>query len=591
MPKESPFPINDLYSLGYWLKDYGYYPQHWPLFTYMDHGMTFFESIPPHEKENTAPIIFKFSPRLVEAYRKVCKKPVYCLLNPTIHCRQAKKITQSIDARGTLFYPAHSTDLIDDTTNWDGFIANLEKIPAKYQPVDICLHPTDVKKGLGKVFESKGYKIYTAGNPHAIDFAENMYNILRNYKYTMSNLLGSYVFYSVEMNIPFSLYGKEPSYINKGDNNVEAGAYTSYKLQPTYQKAVRLFLGFHDQVTIDQLNFVNFELGKFDTISRSKACFLLYKAAVEYNVLMAFSRLKALIKIALRKIKNLLVWQYYKIKRAISFIPFFVGEKFGQSDPEEKGLVDKKYVPLFEIYKLKSGNLDSTILLGKKIQITDSFWYLHSLKEIFAEEVYRFNADTDAPYILDCGSNIGLSVIYFKRLFPKAEIVAFEPDKANYNMLQKNLEAFEYKDVAVQNTAIWKEDTVLSFSVIGSVGGRISDDQSDSNLNAQLISVPAVRLKNYLGRKVDFLKMDIEGPELEVLRDCGDQLRNVQHLFVEYHSDPAKQQELDELLSLLRHAGFRVYIKEAWNNLPYPFMRKQYQPFYDLQLNIFAYRV
>ncbi len=68
MNPKSPYWVNDVYSLGYWLKDYGYYPKSWPLFNYMDHGITLFNTIPNHEIANDAAIIFKFSPRLVGYY-------------------------------------------------------------------------------------------------------------------------------------------------------------------------------------------------------------------------------------------------------------------------------------------------------------------------------------------------------------------------------------------------------------------------------------------------------------------------------------------------------------------------------------------
>lgn len=37
----TPFWVNNVYSLGYWLKDYGYYPKCLPLCSYMDHGDLF----------------------------------------------------------------------------------------------------------------------------------------------------------------------------------------------------------------------------------------------------------------------------------------------------------------------------------------------------------------------------------------------------------------------------------------------------------------------------------------------------------------------------------------------------------------------
>ncbi len=279
---QDPFSVNIVYGLGFWLKDYGYYPKHWPLYSYMDHGITLHDTIPPHELNNEAPIIFKFSPRLVELYKKQSTKPVFPILNPYIHYRHKHKICKSENAANTLFFPAHSTDEIDDATDWQDFINRLKTIPPEFGGIDICLHPTDMKKGLDRVFGSQGYKVFTAGNPYDPAFTQKMYAILRNYKYTMSNIPGSYLFYSVEMGIPFSLFGNEPLYHNLKDPNVEKGQYTSYKQNTTYQKAVALFSGSNTTITADQAAFVDFELGKTSSISRMKTCFLLYKAAAIY---------------------------------------------------------------------------------------------------------------------------------------------------------------------------------------------------------------------------------------------------------------------------------------------------------------------
>ncbi len=80
--------------------------------------------------------------------------------------------------------------------------------------------------------------------------------------------------------------------------------------------------------------------------------------------------------------------------------------------------------------------------MNNPIKITDTFWYLHGLNEIFVEEVYRFQSDTNTPLIIDCGSNIGLSIIYFKRLFPEAKIIGFEPDNEIFKILENNINQF-----------------------------------------------------------------------------------------------------------------------------------------------------
>lgn len=255
----------------------------------------------------------------------------------------------------------------------------------------------------------------------------------------------------------------------------------------------------------------------------------------------------------------------------------------------EYRLYKKGVTPRGELFRLKYTRqpVTESVLYGRRVKVTDAFWFLHSLKEIFEEEVYKFESTDPAPRILDCGANIGLSAVYFKRLFPQARITAFEPDNAIAGMMEHNLAAFGCTDVAVEKKAVWTENTILKFNATGGLGGTVVDENTAA---AKVVEVPAIRLRDYLQEKIAFLKIDIEGAEADVLRDCAGQLHNVERLFMEYHSAPGKPQELDELLGILKQAGFRIYIKDAWNNLPYPFLRNHYQPFYDLQLNIFAYR-
>ena len=82
-----------------------------------------------------------------------------------------------------------------------------------------------------------------------------------------------------------------------------------------------------------------------------------------------------------------------------------------------------------------------TSLLGKPLTtFNNSYWYYHSIDELFVDEVYKSVLNTEQPYILDCGANIGLSVIYFKKQWPNATVIAFEPDEKNFEYLNKNTE-------------------------------------------------------------------------------------------------------------------------------------------------------
>ena len=226
------------------------------------------------------------------------------------------------------------------------------------------------------------------------------------------------------------------------------------------------------------------------------------------------------------------------------------------------------------------------VFLNREIKITDIASFNFLKNELFDYQIYQFHSTTSKPYILDCGANIGLSIIYFKQLFPEAVIVGFEPDEKVFNALQFNVESFNLSDVTLIKKACWNEETTLEFYSEGADAGRILINSDTENI----IEVQTVRLRDYLNRKVDFLKIDIEGAETKVLEDCSDLLSNVDKMFVEYHSFIMQDQTLGRLLQIIHDAGFRYQVQHIGVFSQHPFTNiKEYNNM-DLQLNIFAFR-
>jgi FkbM family methyltransferase len=212
---------------------------------------------------------------------------------------------------------------------------------------------------------------------------------------------------------------------------------------------------------------------------------------------------------------------------------------------------------------------------------------IHGFTELITNEMYRFEADNDTPYIIDCGANIGLGTLYFKWLYPSAKIVAFEPDANNLELLNKNIASYGIRDVEIVPKAVWINDGYISFNASGSQSSRITDEKDNGE---NMKKVPCTRLWSMLQQPVDFLKIDIEGAEYEVMKDCEERLSNVKHIFVEYHGNITESFQLLEILQILHNTGFEYYIREAADNVPYPLIkRKQFHSF-DQQLNIFGYR-
>ena len=244
--------------------------------------------------------------------------------------------------------------------------------------------------------------------------------------------------------------------------------------------------------------------------------------------------------------------------------------------------------PIFLKYlkHIPPGKLHNHKLFGNKTWFKSGQEYLHGIDEIFIEEIYKQQLPENA-FVLDCGANIGLSVIYLKKICPSAMIIAFEPDKLNFELLQMNIKSHGLEKVELKNEAVWKEDTMLNFESEGTMGSKIGSQEKGDNGNL----VKAIRLKDYINRRIDFLKIDIEGAEFDVMMDIQDKLNFVDKLFVEYHGSFKQNNELTRLFDLFTEKGFNYYIKEATMVLETPFINnKSPEMSYDIQLNIFCFK-
>ena len=211
---------------------------------------------------------------------------------------------------------------------------------------------------------------------------------------------------------------------------------------------------------------------------------------------------------------------------------------------------------------------------------------IKTYEELFIDEIYRFESNNEQPIIVDCGANIGLSSIYFKTIYPKAILHAFEPDETLFQLLKQNIEVNGFNDTFLHQAGVWIEDTELSFSSKGSEGSHIDLTNHSS------VKVKAIQLAKFLKQfeHIDFLKMDIEGAEFQVVADCLNELKKVDNFFLEYHGKVDETKQLYTLLQQVESIGFNVYIKMAADQLTSPFYQKQTGTPYDVQLNIFCYK-
>jgi FkbM family methyltransferase len=226
-----------------------------------------------------------------------------------------------------------------------------------------------------------------------------------------------------------------------------------------------------------------------------------------------------------------------------------------------------------------------TTILGWPFHINEGRDFVGLYQAYFRDQVYRFSACPDRPLIIDCGAHIGVSVACWKTLYPHARVVAFEADPINFDLLQRN--CGHLKDVELVRAAVWDREGLVLFAAKGGEMGHLADfAHADSGVVKR---VPAVRLGKFLDGHVDLLKMDIEGAEIDVLKDCAGQLDDVDRIFLEYHSFIGRDQMLAQTIGILEAAGFRLHSHVGLPS-PRPFDELLVFNEKDLRLEIFAYR-
>ena len=221
---------------------------------------------------------------------------------------------------------------------------------------------------------------------------------------------------------------------------------------------------------------------------------------------------------------------------------------------------------------------------GMNLSIPDYMSFLYQYEEIFVNRAYEFPA-SEAPKILDIGSNLGLSVLFYKTAFPNAQVDAYEPDPSVFCCLQENINNNGLESVRAHNKAVWVENGQMSFSGSGADDGCLTDEGGENS-----ISVETVDIRELLQADTyDFVKMDIEGAEKTVIPHCGDLLSGHKRIFIEYHCKKDEEQKLGTILKILEDAGFRVSVHQVYAT-SLPFIRSEERNGFEMQLNIFAFR-
>lgn len=159
------------------------------------------------------------------------------------------------------------------------------------------------------------------------------------------------------------------------------------------------------------------------------------------------------------------------------------------------------------------------------------------------------------PIIIDLGANIGSTCCHMKKLYPKAIIIGYELDKENAELAKENTKSLE--NVTIVNHGVWYENSISTYSSEKKTNAyRVEDLESN---NPAVTQVKLISIEDILSEydKIDFLKMDIEGAEIDILQKTDlNWIKKINNINIEFHLEDPKDIEVYKDL-LIKH-GFII---------------------------------
>ena len=161
---------------------------------------------------------------------------------------------------------------------------------------------------------------------------------------------------------------------------------------------------------------------------------------------------------------------------------------------------------------------------------TDHDYALEKLRRV--DELRGLFQGMKQPLIMDCGANIGASVVWFAYRYPGCHIVAFEPEAENYHLLCKNTEGL---NVDLRLAAIGSQNGKVSVFDPGSGEWGYRTQQDDQGSCDRLSITEVIESKVSAGYTPFITKIDIEGGESNLFETSTDWVADMPIMIIELH--------------------------------------------------------
>jgi FkbM family methyltransferase len=193
-----------------------------------------------------------------------------------------------------------------------------------------------------------------------------------------------------------------------------------------------------------------------------------------------------------------------------------------------------------------------TFRSGFKLQVITPLDLLVAA-EVILLDCYGLSSIRPPARVLDVGGALGEFGLFVNHLFPEAHVTIFEPNPASFAILEGNAKLNGCSNVTLRWGCVGPNPS-YPFPVSHSAENSLIENAG------RLVDVPGVTLWDSLDQEVDVLKVDTEGFEIPVLETAGERLRQIRHIWLEYHEHLVPGQ-VARLTELLNERGYAVRVR------------------------------
>lgn len=189
------------------------------------------------------------------------------------------------------------------------------------------------------------------------------------------------------------------------------------------------------------------------------------------------------------------------------------------------------------------------------------------VKQVLIDGEYKvattfFNAQNIQPkHIIDAGSNIGSTTIFFKNIFPESKVYCIEPDNDNFDLLKFNVSSY----VDGGSVKLYKAGLMAKSGLSLSVTDEFRDRSSCARqvrISEKLSDLKSITIAEIIEENnidvIDLLKIDIEGAENFLIEKDTDVsfLDITRCIAIEVHDEIVERKNIYELL---KRKGFILF--------------------------------